>query len=102
MFKIAEILSSTYKIKPFSRFLGQNSIFNMFFDILNRYFKGFFMPKKHIFWRYKKIFSVQKKFWDFLYMYKVGIGRGTFFAPAGAWNFFARAPAGAGDRGFSI
>jgi len=31
MFKIAEILSSTYKIEHFSRFLGQIRIFNMFF-----------------------------------------------------------------------
>jgi len=59
-FKIAEILSSTYKIEHFSRFLGQNTYFNMFLvDILNRYFKGFYMPKNTFFEDTKK-FSVQK------------------------------------------
>jgi len=76
MFKIAESLSYTYKIEHFSRFLGQNSISNMFLDILNRYFKGVFMPKNTFFEGTKK-FSVQKIVWDFLYMYKGGLCKKT-------------------------
>jgi len=44
----------------------------MFLDILNRYFKRFYMPKNTFFEGTKK-FSVQKFFWDFLYMYKGGL-----------------------------
>jgi len=44
----------------------------MFLEILNRYFKGFYMPKNTFFEGTKKI-SVQKNFWDFLYMYKGGL-----------------------------
>jgi len=44
----------------------------MFLDILNRYFKGFYMPKNTFFEGTKK-FSVQNNFWDFLYMYKGGL-----------------------------
>jgi len=44
----------------------------MFLDILNWYFKGFYMPKNTFSEGTKKI-SVQKIFWDFLYMYKGGL-----------------------------
>jgi len=48
----------------------------MFLDILNRYFKGFYMPKNTFFEGTKKIFCA-KKFCDFLYMYKGGLCKKT-------------------------
>jgi len=48
----------------------------MFLDILNRYFKGFYMPKTP-FLKVQKKFSVQNFFWDFLYMYKGGLCKKT-------------------------
>jgi len=52
----------------------------MFLDILNRYFKGFYMPK-NTFFEGKKKFSVQKNFWDFLYMYKGGLCKKKHWVP---------------------
>jgi len=76
MFIIAEILSSTYKIENFSRFLGQNTYFKHVFGHFKPIFQWGLHTKKHIFWRYKKV-SVQKFFWDFLYMYKGGLCKKT-------------------------
>jgi len=79
MFKIAEILSSTYKIEHFSRFLGQNTHFNMFLDILNRFFKGVYVPKNTFFEGTKKFFMCKKIIGTFCTCTKVACAKKTLF-----------------------
>jgi len=60
MFKIAEILSSTYKIEHFSRFLGQNTYFKHVFGHFKPILYGVYMQKNTFFEGTKKIFCAKK------------------------------------------